>query len=255
LLTVNGTVVDCQYGALSHKTTFFFESFANANVLLVLGELMGQGDEDGIPSRNAIPLIAGAIVTAQLTMAIATWIGNQLTVRGYGRKPLFMTGLLSLPIRCALIVWWKDSGNTWLLSTQILDGLGGGFFGLLHPYLVADITFGTGRFNLVMGLTASCFGYVVSRVDSSIYISVHVLMLYFILLFFHSLGATLSNFIGQHVVERYGHITSLLGSFFLSFVPIVLFCFMPETLGLRGVKRTENKNKTEAVDTYKLVID
>ena len=135
-----------------------FCSFANANVLLVLGELMGQGDGDGIQSRNAVPLIAAAIVTAQVTMAIATWVGNRLTLRGCGRKPLFMAGLLSLPIRCALIIWWKDAGNTWLLSTQILDGLGGGLFGLLHPYLVADITFGTGRFNLVMGLTASCFG-------------------------------------------------------------------------------------------------
>lgn len=44
-------------------------SFANANVLLVLGELMGgDGEEDGQPSRSAIPLVAGAIVLAQLTM-------------------------------------------------------------------------------------------------------------------------------------------------------------------------------------------
>ena len=44
-------------------------SFANANVLLVLGELMGGGNgEDGAPSRSAIPLIAGAIVLAQATM-------------------------------------------------------------------------------------------------------------------------------------------------------------------------------------------
>jgi hypothetical protein len=141
----------------------FIYSFANANVLLVLGELMGQDnddDGDGVPNRNAIPLIACAIVMAQATMAVATYMGNYCTVRGCGRKPLFMIGLPSLPIRCALIIYWKDAGNMWLLSTQILDGLGGGLFGLLHPYLVADITFGTGRFNLVMGFTASCFGYV-----------------------------------------------------------------------------------------------
>jgi Na+/melibiose symporter-like transporter len=118
---------------------------------------MGQGDE-GVPRRSAIPLIAGAIVTAQLTMALATSLGNRLTIRGFGRKPLFMAGLLTLPIRCALVILWKDAGDSWLLSTQILDGLGGGLCGLMHPYLVADITFGTGRFNLVMGLTASFFG-------------------------------------------------------------------------------------------------
>jgi hypothetical protein len=49
--------------------TGFFFHFANANVLLVLGELMG-GDtgEEGAPSQSAIPLIAGAIVLAQVTM-------------------------------------------------------------------------------------------------------------------------------------------------------------------------------------------
>lgn len=53
----------------SQKNTFDIYSFANANVLLVLGELMGgDGGEDGAPSRSAIPLIGSAIVMAQLTM-------------------------------------------------------------------------------------------------------------------------------------------------------------------------------------------
>ena len=118
----------------------------------------GGGNEDDGPSQAAIPLIAGAIVLAQVTMAAATWAGDKMTNSGVGRKPLFLFGLLTLPIRCALIIYWKDSGDTLLLSTQILDGLGGGVFGLLHPFIVADITFGSGRFNLVMGMTASMFG-------------------------------------------------------------------------------------------------
>ena len=118
-------------------------------MLLVLGELMGGDQSDGSPSRKAIPLIAGAIVLAQLTMACATIAGDKFTHLGVGRKPLFMAGLLTLPVRCALIIYWRDKGDSFLLSTQILDGLGGGFFGLVHPYLVADITFGTGRFNVL----------------------------------------------------------------------------------------------------------
>lgn len=129
--------------------TGFFFHFANANVLLVLGELMGGDNDDGSPSQSAIPLIAGAIVLAQVTMAVATWVGKRMTNNGIGRKPLLLAGLVTLPLRCALIIYWKDAGSSFLLSTQILDGLGGGFFGLLHPYLVADITFGTGRFNLL----------------------------------------------------------------------------------------------------------
>ena len=187
--------------------TGFFFHFANANVLLVLGELMGGDNEDGSVKRSAIPLIASAIVLAQLTMSVATYVGDVLTKIGYGRKPLFLAGLLTLPIRCGLIILWKDAGNSYLLSTQILDGIGGGFFGLLHPYLVNDIAFGSGRFNVLLGLTASCFG----------------------------LGATLSNLLGQIVVEKLGHAASLTGSLLLSIIPVVLFsCCMPETLGQRG---------------------
>jgi hypothetical protein len=129
-------------------------SFANANVLLVLGEIMGGDEEDGSTSKTAIPLIAGAIVLAQITMAIATKAGDRWTHLGVGRKPLFMAGLASLPVRCALILYWQNAGAAYLLSTQILDGVGGGFLGLVHPYLVADITFGTGRFNV---LSKFCF--------------------------------------------------------------------------------------------------
>lgn len=115
-----------------------------------MGAATSEGDEEAqTTNRSAIPLVAGAIVTAQVTMAISTWVGDRLTLIGVGRKPLFLAGLATLPIRCALIVLWQDKGNTYLLSTQILDGLGGGLCGLIHPYLVADITFGTGRFNVL----------------------------------------------------------------------------------------------------------
>ena len=185
----------------------FFFHFANANVLLVLGELMGGDNEDGSVKRSAIPLIASAIVLAQLTMSGATYAGDIMTRKGCGRKPLFLAGLVTLPIRCALIILWKDAGESWLLSTQILDGLGGGLFGLIHPYLVNDLAFGSGRFNVLMGLTASCFG----------------------------LGGTLSNLLGQIVVEKSGHVASLYGSLVLSVIPIILFSiWMPETLGQRG---------------------
>lgn len=65
-----------------------------------------------------------------------------------------------------------------------------------------------------MGLTASCFG----------------------------LGATLSNFLGQMVVEHFGHVWSLVGSLILSIAPLLLFAFMPETLGHRG-DRVEEQAK------------
>jgi MFS family permease len=197
-----------EYKTLILCVTGFFYHFANANVLLVLGEIMGQGGKEQVGlTRYAIPLTAGAIVTAQFTMAVATYVAGEYTEKGWGRKPLFLIGIASLPIRCALIILLKDAGHQYLVATQILDGVGGGLFGVIHPFIVADITFGTGRFNAVMGLTASAFG----------------------------LGATLSNFLGQRVAEHFGYVHSLMGSFVLSFVPIIIFAmFMPETLGKRG---------------------
>lgn len=213
ILADRKTVVLCLTG--------FFFHFANANVLLVLGEIMGGENEDGSATRSALPLVAGAIVLAQLTMAAATYAGDALTKRGVGRKPLFLAGLLTLPLRCALVIYWRDAGDAWLLSTQVLDGIGGGMFGLLHPYLVNDIAFGSGHFNFLMGLTAACFG----------------------------LGATLSNFLGQLTVEKMGHVVSLTGSLALSVVPIVLFSVgMPETLGQRGKLPQQEAREVESDD-------
>lgn len=117
---------------------------------------MGHDKDTGGHSRRAIPLVAGAIVIAQVTTAGATYIGDKLTRIGVGRKPLFLAALASLPIRCALIVYLRNAGNSWLLSTQILDGVGGGLMGLVQPYLVADITFGTGRFNVLSEWLRCC---------------------------------------------------------------------------------------------------
>lgn len=149
---------DAQFYVILILSSFF--SFANANVLLVLGELMGgENDEGDGQSRNAIPLIAGAILLAQVTMSAATLIADNLTEKGVGRKVLFQSGLCTLPVRCALVLWWKNAGDLYLLSTQIFDGLGGGFFGLLHPYIVADITFGTGRYQQSLVLFFTEFFY------------------------------------------------------------------------------------------------
>lgn len=106
-------------------------------------------------NRTAIPWTASAIVMAQLVMAAATYIAGSATNQGYGRKPLFLVALLSLPVRCALIIALAGGHAKWLVATQFLDGVGGGFFGLIHPYIVADITFGTGRFNAVSKLKGS----------------------------------------------------------------------------------------------------
>jgi len=51
------------------------------------------------------------------------------------------------------------SGNPyWLLSVQLLDGVGAGIFGALFPLVVADLTRGTGHFNISQGAIATAAG-------------------------------------------------------------------------------------------------
>lgn len=49
----------------------------------------------------------------------------------------------------------------------------------------------------------------------------------------------MSNFLGQLIVEEYGHSASILTSLAVSICPIVLFAFFPETLGDRGRRKSD----------------
>ena len=73
----------------------------------------GSDSADGSPTRNVIPLIAAAIVGAQMTIAIVTIAAKQATSVGVGRKRLFLCGLSCLTIRCAaiLLMVHMEAGN------------------------------------------------------------------------------------------------------------------------------------------------
>lgn len=43
----------------------------------------------------------------------------------------------------------------WLLAVQALDGVGAGIFGALFLIVVADLTRGSGRFNVAQGAVAT----------------------------------------------------------------------------------------------------
>ena len=63
------------------------------------------------------------------------------------------------------------------------------------------------------------------------------------------------------VVERFGHIVSLAGSMFISIIPILLFCFMPETLGDREhhkanqLRQQQQQHSTADATAYKSMPD
>jgi MFS family permease len=135
---------------LIFAAVLFLFQMANASILpLVAGALP---HEEG---RQSSLILSALIVIPQVLVAlIATWIGRQ--AKSWGRRPLLLIGLGALPIRAFLFT--VIANPVILVGVQVLDGISGGVLGVLQPLVVADLTRGTGRFNLAQGLVAVISG-------------------------------------------------------------------------------------------------
>lgn len=91
---------------------------------------------------------AALIVVAQLVMIPMAMLVGRNADR-WGRKPLFVAAFIVLPIRGLLFVLAGDTGS--IIAIQALDGVGAGLQGALFPIMVADLTRGSGRFNIALG--------------------------------------------------------------------------------------------------------
>ncbi len=88
----------------------------------------------------------------------------------------------------------------------MLDGVGAGIFGALFPIVVADVTEGSGRYNLALGMSAAAWGT----------------------------GAALSSGVAGYVVDWAGYNVAFLflaGSAALAL--LILWLVVPETRGGR----------------------
>lgn len=124
--------------------------FGNAAMLPLLGQRLSVGHD-----HSSSLYMSACIIVAQLVMIpVATWAGRLAGT--HGRKPVFMLGFGVLPVRGML---YTLSGNPYMLvSIQVLDGIGAGIFGVLSVLVVADLTRGTGRFNITNGAISTATG-------------------------------------------------------------------------------------------------
>jgi MFS family permease len=132
--------------------------FANAAMLPLVGQKVTQGMD-----RGTAVLMSACIITAQLVMIPIALAASRLA-ETWGRKPVFLIGFAVLPIRGLL---YTLTANPYLLvGIQLLDGIGAGIFGVVSILVVADLTRGTGRFNLTQGVlaTATAIGAALSNV-------------------------------------------------------------------------------------------
>jgi len=116
--------------------------------------LVGQKLTVGM-SRGVSVLMSACIIAAQLVMVPVALLASRYA-ESWGRKPVFLVGLAVLPVRGLLYTLTVDPYL--LVGIQLLDGIGAGIFGVVSVLVVADLTRGTGRFNLTQGALATGTG-------------------------------------------------------------------------------------------------
>ena len=123
---------------------------ANAAMLPLMGGILTMR-----ASEWASTLIAACIVVPQLVVAgFAPWVGR--VADSWGRRPLLVLCFAALALRGLLFA--VVSSPYLVVAVQLLDGVCAAVLGVVLPLVVADITRGTGRFNLGLGVVGSAVG-------------------------------------------------------------------------------------------------
>jgi predicted MFS family arabinose efflux permease len=175
-------------------TSLFLFQLANASVLPLAGEALVR-----MSKTDSSLVISALIIVPQIIVALmAPTVGRQ--AQDWGRRPLLLIGLAALPIRAMGFALISDPLP--LLAVQALDGISATVLGVLTALVIADLTAGTGRFNLAQGIVGMA----------------------------SSIGASISTTLSGLIAERLG-----LGSAFLciaataSLGTLMIWFLMPET--------------------------
>jgi predicted MFS family arabinose efflux permease len=168
--------------------------FANAAMLPLMGSVVTMRS-----ARWATVLIAACIVVPQLLVAaLSPWMGRRAQI--WGRRPLLLIGFAALPIRGILFAVVTDPSL--LVVVQLLDGVTAAVFSVMVPLVVADLTRGTGRFNLGQGILGTSTG----------------------------IGASLSMTFAGYISDRFGSPSAFATLAAIAFIGLtVLWLLMPET--------------------------
>jgi MFS family permease len=178
---------------------------SNGAMLPLLGQKMGLVDK-----QNSSLYLSAAIIMAQGVMVfVASFAG---TAAENGRKKILIAAFVLLPVRALLFAFIT---NPYVLTgIQLLDGIGAGLFGVISIIMIADLSKGTGRFNLLQGVVYSAIG----------------------------LAGALSSILAGFVVKNFGYpigfatlaAIGVLGTLFFFFV-------VPETKDIETVQGSEDK--------------
>jgi MFS family permease len=191
---VSRVVLFKDHRLLVFAACLFLFQLTNASLLPLLGEKLVNTEGRGLSLILSMLIVGPQLIVALL----APWVGR--TAATWGRRPLLIIGLGVVPIRSGTFALTTDPSL--LVLIQALDGLTGAVLGVLTALVIADLTNGTGRFNLAQGFVGTLSG----------------------------VGASFSTSISGLVVERFGHMTGFLSVTIVGLITVaILWMFMPET--------------------------
>ena len=167
---------------------------ANAAMLPLMGSVVTMRS-----ARWATILIAACIVVPQLVVAaLSPSIGRRAQI--WGRRPLLLIGFAALPIRGILFA--SVTNPELLVIVQLLDGVTAAVFSVMVPLVIADLTRGTGHFNLGQGIVGTFIG----------------------------IGASLSATLAGYISDHFGSPSAFAGLGAIALAGLIaLWLLMPET--------------------------
>jgi MFS family permease len=150
-------------------------------------------------SQWAPVLIAACIIVPQAIVALTSpSVGRK--AQQWGRRPLLLLGFAALAIRGVLFATVRDPYL--LVGVQVFDGITAAVFSVMVPLIVADVAFGSGRFNLAQGIVGTAVG----------------------------IGASLSTVLAGYVSDKFGSSVAFTGLAAVAAVGLAMIWFvMPET--------------------------
>jgi MFS family permease len=130
--------------------------------------------------------------------AVSHWVGHHAQL--WGRRPFLLMAFAALPIRGLLFAFVTDPYL--LVAVQVLDGITASALGIMVPLMVADITRGSGRFNLAQGIVGTAVG----------------------------IGASISPVLSGYLSDNFGAPVAFLGLAVIAAVALLaVWALMPET--------------------------
>jgi MFS family permease len=167
---------------------------ANAAMLPLMAGIVTSRSSQWAPVLIAVCIVVPQAIVALMSPSVGA------KAQTWGRRPLLVIAFTALAFRGILFALVRDPYL--LVAVQLLDGITAAVFSVLVPLVVADVSFGSGHFNLAQGIVGTATG----------------------------IGASLSTLVAGYISDSFGSGIAFLGLATVAALGLAAITFlMPET--------------------------